>query len=171
MPCSSGSDPLREPEPNGSLLRMAGLDDLDDIDRAIVAQLLAGARATFAQIGAQVGLSAPAVKRRVDRLVRTGTVSGFTAIIDPRALGWNTEAYVEIYCHGKVSPDRLRDRLSAIPEVLSACTVSGAPDALLHVLARDVQHLEETLQRIRDLDDVTSTKTEFVLSRLFQRTQ
>ena len=142
---------------------------LDEIDRAIVAVLRANARATFAQIGGQVGLSAPAAKRRVDRLVDNATISGFTVVIDPRALGWHTEAYVEVYCNGKVSPDAWRTSLSAFPEVLSASTVSGAADALVHILARDVQHLEQTIQRIRGLPHVTSTKTEFVLSRLVHR--
>ena len=142
---------------------------LDDIDRQIVAALRSNARATFAQIGERVGLSAPAAKRRVDRLVANGTISGFTVVIDPRALGWHTEAYVEVFCNGKVGPDSWRTNLSAIPEVLSASTVSGAADALVHILARDVQHLEQTIQRIRGLPHVTSTKTEFVLSRLVHR--
>ena len=142
---------------------------LDDIDRQIVTALRANARATFAQIGERVGLSAPAAKRRVDRLVDNGTISGFTVVIDPRALGWHTEAYVEVFCNGKVSPDSWRTNLSAIPEVLSASTVSGAADALVHILARDVQHLEQTIQRIRGLPHVISTKTEFVLTRLVHR--
>lgn len=158
---------------SGNFLRMSESPPggLDAIDRAIVSVLMGDARATFAQIGEQVGLSAPAAKRRVDRLVRSGTISGFTTIIDPHALGWHTEAYVRIFCNGKVSPQILRADLSAIPEVLSACTVSGSADAFVHVLARDVRHLEETLQRIRGLADVTNTNTEFVLSRLFQRTR
>lgn len=142
---------------------------LDEIDRQIVGALQVNSRTTFAQIGDEVGLSAPAVKRRVDRLVADGTISAFTIVIDPRALGWHTEAYVEVFCNGKVSPDTWRRNLAAIPEVLSASTVSGAPDALVHILARDVQHLEQTIQRIRGLAHVTSTKTEFVLSRLVQR--
>ena len=146
-----------------------GGDQLDEIDRRLVAALRTNARATFAQLGADVGLSAPAVKRRVDRLVASGTISAFTVVIDPRALGWHTEAYVEVFCSGKVSPDTWRRNLADIAEVLSASTVSGAPDALVHILARDVQHLEQTIQRIRGLPHVTSTKTEFVLSRLVQR--
>src|SRR6476646_10036587 len=82
---------------HGSLLSMTGgpPDLLDDVDRAIVACLIAHARATFAEIGTQVNLSAPAVKRRVDRLLASGAIRGFTAVIDPSALGWQTEAYVQ----------------------------------------------------------------------------
>ncbi|WP_091538854.1 Lrp/AsnC family transcriptional regulator [Modestobacter sp. DSM 44400] len=142
---------------------------VDDIDRGIVAFLRRDGRATFAEIGAAVGLSAPATKRRVDRLVADGAISGFTAIVDPHALGWDTEAYVEVAYNGVVSPSRLRADYTGIAEVVSAWTVSGVADAVVHVLARDVRHLEETIQRIRGLPDVTGTQTEIVLSRLFQR--
>lgn len=167
--CDLSAHSLRSGASIVTLLFMTQPDELDDIDRNIVTELMANARATYAEIGADVGLSAPAVKRRVDRLVASGTISGFTAIIDPWALGWQTEAYIEIYCEGTGRPEQLRGELAAIPEILSACTVTGAPDALLHVLARDVKHLEKTLQRVRALTGVTSTKTEFVLSRFVQR--
>jgi DNA-binding Lrp family transcriptional regulator len=56
---------------------------LDDIDQRIVARLRDDARASFAEIGSAVGLSAPAVKRRVDRLRAAGVITGFTAVVDP----------------------------------------------------------------------------------------
>jgi DNA-binding Lrp family transcriptional regulator len=105
----------------------------------------------------------------VDRLVASGAISGFAAIVDPAALGWSTEAYVEVSYSGVVSPDRLTADYTAITEVVSAWTVSGVADAVVHVQARDVRHLEEVIQRIRVLPDVTGTQTEIVLSRLFQR--
>ena len=55
------------------------------------------ARSTYAEVGAQVGLSAPAVKRRVDRLRTSGAITGFSARGYPSALGWTTEAYVELF--------------------------------------------------------------------------
>lgn len=142
---------------------------VDDIDRGIVGFLRRDGRATFAEIGAAVGLSAPATKRRVDRLVADGAISGFTAVVDPHALGWDTEAHIEVSYNGVVSPSRLRADYTGIPEVVSAWTVSGPADAVVHVLARDVRHLEEAIQRIRGLPDVTGTRTEIVLSRLFRR--
>ena len=77
---------------------------MDTLDGQVIGCLLRNARATFAEIGAEVGLSAPAVKRRVDRLVASGAIRGFTAQIDPDVLGWQTEAYVELYCKGTVAP-------------------------------------------------------------------
>jgi DNA-binding Lrp family transcriptional regulator len=142
---------------------------MDGLDRAILGCLLADGRATFADIGNRVGLSAPAVKRRVDRLVDAGAIKGFTAVVDPAALGWETEAYIEVYCKGTVSPDDLRRSLEEVPEVVGACTVSGSADAMVHVLASDVRHLEQALERIRDERNVDHTQSVIVLSRLIDR--
>ena len=98
---------------------------MDGIDTDVIGCLLRDGRATYAEIGAEVGLSAPAVKRRVDRLRETGAIRGFTAVVDPQVLGWTTEAYVEVYCKGTVAPAELRRSLERVPEVVGACTVSG----------------------------------------------
>jgi DNA-binding Lrp family transcriptional regulator len=126
-------------------------------------------RASYADIGGRIGLSAPAVKRRVDRLRATGAITGFAAVVDPMALGWTTEAYVELFCRGNTSPSQISAGLSKYPEVVSACTVSGDADALLHVLASDVRHFEQVLERIGAEPFVVRTKSVVVLSRLLQR--
>jgi DNA-binding Lrp family transcriptional regulator len=142
---------------------------VDDIDRQVVGCLLRDGRATFAEVGAQVGLSAPAAKRRVDRLVASGAIRGFTAVIDPAALGWTTEAYVELYCRGTVSPRDLRRSLEHVPEVVSACTVTGSADALLQMLATDITQLEQAMERVRKEPNVDHTESVIVLSRLIDR--
>ena len=142
---------------------------MDILDGQVIGCLLRNARATFAEIGAEVGLSAPAVKRRVDRLVASGAIRGFTAQIDPDVLGWQTEAYVEIYCKGTVAPSELQRNLERVPEVVGAATVSGTADALVHMLASDVKQLERALERIRDEPNVDHTRSVIVLSRLIDR--
>jgi len=116
-----------------------------------------------------VSLSSPAVKRRVDRLRATGVITGFTALVDPAAVGQNTEAFVEIYAAANMSPSALRETLAGEPEVLAAYTVTGEADALAHVLATDVAHLEATVERIRTNPAIARTKTIIVLSRLIAR--
>ena len=142
---------------------------LDDIDQRIVAMLRDDARASFAEIGAGVGLSAPAVKRRVDRLRAAGVITGFAAVVDLSALGWTTEAYVEVYCQGKTTPATIAAAVSRHPEVVDACTVSGDADALVHVVAADMRHFEEVLERIGAEKFVVRTKSVLVLSRLLRR--
>ena len=142
---------------------------LDEIDQRIVAALRDDARASFAEIGGLVGLSAPAVKRRVDRLRSSEVITGFVAVVDPSALGWTTEAYVEMYCQGKTTPAMIAAALSRFPEVVDACTVSGDADALIHVVAADMRHFEDVLERIGAEKFVVRTKSVLVLSRLLRR--
>src|SRR5215470_4649887 len=106
---------------------------MDDIDVRIVAALIKDARASYAAIGHEVGLSAPAVKRRVDRLLAAGAITGFSARVDPLAMGWTTEAYVELFCRGRTSPGGIAAAVSKYPEVIGAATITGEADALLHI--------------------------------------
>jgi DNA-binding Lrp family transcriptional regulator len=142
---------------------------LDELDRKIVAALVEDARATYAEVGAEVGLSAPAVKRRVDRLRSSGAITGFSARVDPTALGWTTEAYVELYCRGRTSPADIAAAVSKHPEITDACTVTGEADALLHIRAADVRHFERVMERIGAEPFVVRTRSVIVLSRLVNR--
>ncbi|MET8630686.1 Lrp/AsnC family transcriptional regulator [Kitasatospora sp. NPDC004669] len=138
----------------------------DDLDRKIVTALIDNARASFAEIGAAVGLSASAVKRRVDRMRKDGVITGFSATVRPAALGWRTEAYVEVYCDSAAPPRRLAEVVRDHPEITAAMTVTGAADALLHVRATDVEHFEEVLERIRSAPFVRKTISCLVLTHL-----
>jgi DNA-binding Lrp family transcriptional regulator len=142
---------------------------MDGTDRKIVALLRENARRSYLDIGEHVGLSAPAVKRRVDRLQDDGVIRGYTTVVDPHAFGWHAEAFVDLYCEGGMSGDAIRRVLQTEPRVASAHTVAGEASALLHVMAEDTKDLELALERIRNTDGITRTVTEVVLSTLFQR--
>jgi DNA-binding Lrp family transcriptional regulator len=142
---------------------------MDDTDRRIVALLRENARRSFKDIGRHVHLTAPAVKRRVDRLERQGVIRGYTTVVDPRAFGWHAEAFVDLYCEGHMPGEAIKRAVQGEPRVVSAHTVAGEASAMLHVMAEDTQALELTLERIRATDGVTRTVTEVVLSTLFER--
>jgi DNA-binding Lrp family transcriptional regulator len=142
---------------------------MDDTDRTIVALLREDARRSFLDIGRHVHLSAPAVKRRVDRLEHAGVLLGYSAVVDPEAFGWHAEAFVDIFCEGNMPAAAIKRAVEREPGVVSAHTVAGEASALLHVMARDTKDLESALERIRATDGVTRTVTEVVLSTLFQR--
>jgi DNA-binding Lrp family transcriptional regulator len=142
---------------------------MDGTDRKIVALLRENARRSYLDIGGHVGLSAPAVKRRVDRLEDNGVIRGYTTVVDPHAFGWHAEAFVDLYCEGGMSGDAIRRVLQSEPRVASAHTVAGEASALLHVMAEDTKDLELALERIRNTEGITRTVTEVVLSTLFQR--
>ncbi|MCZ7377753.1 MULTISPECIES: Lrp/AsnC family transcriptional regulator [Micromonospora] len=141
---------------------------IDAVDQRIIALLVADARASYADIGTRVSLSAPAVKRRVDRLRATGVIRGFTAVVDPAAVGWTTEAFVELFCAGRTTPAQIGVATRRHPEVVGAYTVSGEADALVHLRAADIAHLEAALERLRAESFVTSTRSTIVLSRLVE---
>src|SRR3712207_2353554 len=142
---------------------------MDAIDRQIVALLRQDARRSFQSIGLRVSLSAPAVKRRVDRLEAEGVVRGYTAAVDPGRFGWGTHAFVALYCEGRMAAAEVREAVEHHPEVEAAYTVAGEASAILHVRARDTPHLEEALEPVRDHAGVTRTQTQIVLSTLFER--
>ena len=142
---------------------------MDDTDQRIVALLRENARRSFKEIGEHVHLSAPAVKRRVDRLEAEGVIRGYAAIVDPHAFGWHAEAFVDLYCEGGMPADAIKRAVQGEPGVKSAHTVAGEASALLHVMARDTQDLEVCLERIRATDGISRTVTEVVLSTLFER--
>ena len=141
---------------------------LDEVDQRIIALLQEDARASYSEIGTKVSLSAPAVKRRVDRLRSAGVIRGFTAVVDPAAIGWTTEAFVELFCTGRTTPAQITMATRRHPEVVGAYTVSGEADALVHLRAADIAHLEQALERLRAEPFITSTRSMVVLSRLVE---
>ena len=143
----------------------------DDLDRAIVAQLAQNSRLPYPAIGDRVGLSAPAVKRRIDRLVADGTITAFTVTLDPASIGTTTEAFVELHCRGRTSPERLRQLALSHPAVAAAYTVTGGADALFHLRCGGNAELEATLEHIRADDAVERTASVIVLSRLVDRSR
>lgn len=142
---------------------------MDRIDQGIIDQLRSNARAGYGDIGQVVGLSASAVKRRVDRLVADGIIRGFTVQVDPKVEGLATEAYVELFCRGTVSPTDLKRILSGVPEIVEAGTVTGEADAIVIMRARDVIALEEALEKVRAASSVDHTRSAIVLSKLVTR--
>jgi DNA-binding Lrp family transcriptional regulator len=152
-----------------SLGLACGAMSLDEIDARIITALIKDARASYAVIGAEVGLSAPAVKRRVDRLRDSGAITGFTSRVDPAALGWTTEAYVELFCGSSTSPEAIAAAVRRHPEVADACTVTGEADALVHIRAADIRHFEQVVERIAAEPFIQRTRSVIVLSRLVER--
>lgn len=142
---------------------------MDAIDSRILDLLRRNARSAYGDIGAVVGLSASAVKRRVDRLRADGVITAFTVRLDPASLGWAVEGYVELYCRPSTPPAAIRRACAGLAEVVDASTVSGDADALVRILAADMQHFERVLEQIGAEGFVERTKSVLVLSPLIRR--
>jgi DNA-binding Lrp family transcriptional regulator len=143
---------------------------MDDVDRRILSLLVTDGRRTFDDIGKRISLSAPSVKRRVDRLRASGAIQGYTAVLDPAALGWGTEALVELFYAPGTLLDEVAERLRERPEVVEAWSVTGEADAIARVRTHDNADLERLIMDLQRDGRVQRTRSQIVMSRLVQRT-
>ena len=142
---------------------------MDPADRQILALLTEDGRRTYDDIARRVSLSAPAVKRRVDRLRASGVLEGFTAVIDHSALGDHTEALIELFFAPGTLLDQVAGTLRRYPEVVEAWSVTGEADAIARVRTHDNADLERLIMELQRDGLVQRTRSQVVLSRLVRR--
>lgn len=142
---------------------------LDDLDLRLLRGLQKNARATYAELGALVGLKPPAVHERVKRLELRGFVRGYAARLDAKALGFGLIAFVSAYTTPDVAYERFTGAVAALPEVLEVHSVAGEETFVLKVLTRSTGHLDEFLSRLKTVPGIGRTKTTIVLSTPFER--
>ncbi|WP_350277381.1 Lrp/AsnC family transcriptional regulator [Kribbella sp. HUAS MG21] len=129
---------------------------LDPIDRAILAILQTDGRLSGADIGRKVGLSQPAVSARVQRLERSGVITGYRAVVDPARIGLNIHAVVRI----RTTHARIREALelfATLPEVARTYRLTGEDCFLLDVHTRDAGRLEQVVDTIGRLGPVSTS--------------
>jgi Lrp/AsnC family transcriptional regulator, leucine-responsive regulatory protein len=121
---------------------------LDEIDRLLARELVADGRATLAHLAATAGLSVSAVQSRVRRLESRGVVTGYSARINPEAVGKMLSAFVAI-----------TPRLEHIPAIVSCHSVAGEESYILLVRVESPRALEDLLQQIRTAANVRTRST------------
>ena len=137
--------------------------ELDATDLEIIELLRLDARRTLADVAERVSLSAPAVKRRVDRLERERVITGYTVQVDHALLGRPLQAFTELRFAGNLPVDQIGGIAAGIPEVQTIFTTAGDPDALAWIRVRDVEDLKRVIDLLRRSGRVTGTKTLMVL--------
>jgi Lrp/AsnC family transcriptional regulator for asnA, asnC and gidA len=147
------------PEKNQSLL--------DDISKAIIAELQLDGRRSYAAIGKAVGLSEAAVRQRVQRLTEAGVMQ-VVAVTDPLELGFDRQAMIGIKAEGALEP--IADQLAKMDEVEYVVITAGSFDLLAEVLCESDEHLLQVLsERVRQIEGVKATET-FVYLKLVKQT-
>ena len=140
---------------------------LDERDLTILAALQEDGRATFAEVGARVGLSASAVHDRVRKLEQQGVIRGYRAVVDPEAIGLYVTALIAASPLDPQQPDDLPDRVREFPEVEDCLSVAGDENYVLKVRTRTTGDLEDLIRRLREKAGVV-TKTTIALSIPFE---
>ncbi len=136
---------------------------LDDVSKAIIEQLQADGRRSYADIGKAVGLSEAAVRQRVQRLQEAGVMQ-IVAVTDPMQLGFTRQAMIGIRAEGDTRA--IAEQLASIPEIDYVVLTAGSFDLLAEVVCENDEELLDLLNsRIRSIDGVQQTET-FVYLRL-----
>jgi Lrp/AsnC family leucine-responsive transcriptional regulator len=140
---------------------------VEDIDRQILALLARDGRMSFTDLGKATGLSTSAVHQRVRRLEQRGVIRGYTAVIDPEAIGLPLTAFISVTPLDQGVPDDVPDQLLGLPEIEACHSVAGEENYILKVRVSTPGALEQLLARIRAAASV-STRTTIVLSTPYE---
>jgi len=146
--------------------------DLDRTDRTILALLQKDIRSTNRAIAREVGLSESACLERVRRLWDLEVLRGARADVDPTVLGVGVQALVAVrlHRHTRGVVDAFQDAAIARPEVVALHHTTGANDFLLHVVARDMDHLRDFgLDGLTTMKDVVHLETSVIFETQLAR--
>lgn len=144
---------------------------LDEFDRKIIRALQDDARMPVAQVAERTALSATPVSRRIKRLEDEGVIRGYAPLLDARRLGFELDAYVliNLAAHSDENISRFEQAIQQNPHVIACHAVTGDMDYLVHVIARDVEHLSQiTLKALVRIPGVRDVKSIIVLETVKQ---
>ena len=123
---------------------------LDRTDKALLNALQGNARLTVAELADQVALTTSPCWRRVKILEESGVITGYQAILSPKALGYGVTAFVSVMMesHNQEMARTFEQRLLQIPEIVACHNVSGRYDFLLEVVAKDLESFGEFAREV-----------------------
>jgi Lrp/AsnC family leucine-responsive transcriptional regulator len=129
---------------------------IDETDRKLLEELQANARLSLAELGRRVSLSAPSVADRLKRLEDAGVIKGYRADLDPRALGYDLGAVIRVRPHARQIP-KVAQIANDTPEVTECQRITGDDCFFMRLHVRDVEHLEEVLDRFTPFGQTTTS--------------
>jgi len=118
----------------------------DETNRRILEELQTDARLTMAELGRRVSLSPPAVGERVQRLERAGVITGYHAIVDPKAIGFPLAAVVRVRPASR-QLHKIPEVAREIPEVVECYRITGEDCFFVKLHLRAMEDLEAILDR------------------------
>lgn len=144
---------------------------LDRTDLKILDLLQTDGRITNLDLAEKVGLSPTPCLKRVKKLESARIISGYSAIVDPIAAGYEICAFilVQINNHTRKAGDEFAAAVRQTPAIAESNMVSGKLDYLLRIYARNLSHYEEILQdQISELPHIASLESLFILNAASQ---
>jgi DNA-binding Lrp family transcriptional regulator len=135
---------------------------VDDLDTELLSALRHNARISVSSLAMMTGASRATVAARIDRLVASGTIVGFTIRTGHETRSAGVRAIVMIEVLGKLA-DRVADQLRGLPQVRALHSTNGKWDFVAELEDRDLAAFDETLRRIRLINGINSTETNILL--------
>ncbi|MDD5308113.1 MAG: Lrp/AsnC family transcriptional regulator [Deltaproteobacteria bacterium] len=142
---------------------------MDKIDRNIIRALQENGRITNVELARMNDLAPSSMLERVRRLEEKGVIKGYCAILDPKAIGLEIQAMVMITLdrHQSAPIDTFENGVRSVPEVRGCYHLTGRYDYMLHVVARDIDHLGELVKhRLASIGGAEKLETFLVLSTI-----
>lgn len=140
---------------------------MDNIDRALLAQLQQDATQSYAALGRAVGLSAGAAHERVRKLREAGVIRRTTVEVDPAAVGSGVLAYVMVDSTSWMGESA--EDFAELPEIVEAHVIAGSASVLVKVRTSTTEQLQDVLRRIYAIEGVSGTQATVVLETFFER--
>lgn len=140
---------------------------MEETDQQIVQLLVRDGRMSYTDLAKATGLSTSAVHQRVRRLEERGVIRGYTAVVDPSAVGLPLTAFISVTPFDPAAPDDVPERLADIAEIEACHSVAGAESYILKVRVAGPADLEDLIARIRAEANVSS-RTTVVLSTPYE---
>jgi Lrp/AsnC family leucine-responsive transcriptional regulator len=148
---------------------MATSERISANDAKILDVLQRDGRRAYADLGADVGMSGASAHERVKKLEARGVITGYAALVDPGALGYDVLAFSWITQAPGTTRQDLSPAFAAIPEIEECHHITGEADYLIKVRARDTRDLERVLHQVQSTPNVFQTETDVVFSSGFER--
>jgi Lrp/AsnC family transcriptional regulator, leucine-responsive regulatory protein len=148
---------------------MTSPEHLSPNDAHILDVLQRDGRRPYADLGAAVGMTGASAHERVKKLEARGVITGYAAIVDPHALGYDILAFSWITQAPGTTQHDLTPSFAAIPEIEECHHITGEADYLIKVRARDTLDLERILRQVQATPNVFQTETDVVFSSGFER--
>jgi Lrp/AsnC family transcriptional regulator, leucine-responsive regulatory protein len=139
---------------------------IDERDRIILSALVKDGRASFKELGAKIALSPNAAAERVNRLLAAGVIRGFSATVDPGALGFGLQAFIDVKLQQGVSMETFEKALRKVPGVREATVLTGGFDARVRADCVDPTHLAHLIEELRTKAGVQETSSTVICRSL-----
>ena len=139
---------------------------MDDIDHAIIDQLVNDGRIPNNELADRVGLSPSPCLRRVRQLERDGVIHGYTALVDPKAVGRAYEplVWVTLTEITRASMTAFESAVAEVPEIVEVLRMMGQPDYLLRIATRDADSFEALyIDRLAGLPHVQTLTSQLAM--------